>query len=388
MRILHIGPVKPLGSAGGPSVSIRSLAAAQAELGLHVGLLSSFPAPVGTSIEHTPGVHLLEGLHEPHYNPWLVSQSWIRRIQTEFGTPDLVNFHSTYVPFQIALAAKCRKLGWPYILTPRAGMTYLAQKVRWYKKSAGNLLFFRSCVRHAEAIHALCEREAEDIQSLFQVKRIITASNGVDDYLFEASTKLAPADLGGFAEDSDLILGFVGRIDMYHKGLDLLFKALALCKSDFPQFKYKLFIVGPIHTKQNEKSVHSLLESLDLRKEVRLLGPKYGQEKLRYFLACDIFVHTSRFEGMPMAVLEAMALKRACLVTPETNMADVVHECGGWVASTNPKSIAQAIMDIWRARTALGAVGKRLQDLARQRFKWSSVAQQLNEEYTEILRTG
>ena len=60
MKILHVGPIKPVHGATGPSHSIPGLAAAQADIGLEVGLLPSVPLPVGTSIENTTGVYLFD----------------------------------------------------------------------------------------------------------------------------------------------------------------------------------------------------------------------------------------------------------------------------------------------------------------------------------------
>ncbi|KPJ66596.1 MAG: hypothetical protein AMJ43_07720 [Coxiella sp. DG_40] len=385
MKILHVGPVKPARSATGVAQSIRGFVLAQAAIGLKVELLSSSPLPQGKSIEELPGVHMLEGLRRRHYNPWLISQGWITRIQTELGTPDLVNFHSVYTSFHVALARRCRRLGWPYIITPHGGMTYLAQNVKRTKKSFANFLYFRAYVRHATAIHALCPREAEEIQSLFDVKKIIIAPNGVDDYLLEAAKKLSPADLGDFGHEGDLVLGFVGRIDIYHKGLDMLLKAMAILKSQFNGLRCKLFVIGPFYTKRDKQSFHSALESLGLRNNVKILGPKYDEEKLRYFLACDVFVHTSRFEGMPMAVIEAMALGRPCLVTPGTNTADVVHQGGGWVCEGNPKSIAEAIKSIYEKRDFLEALGQQSRELIKSQFTWHKVTQQLKVEYSKIL---
>jgi glycosyltransferase involved in cell wall biosynthesis len=384
MKILHVGGIEPSRSAGGQNHSIRGLAAAQAELGHSVGLLSSLPLPSGVSMEEVPGVYLLEGLHKPHYNPWLISHDWIERIRRDFGTPDIVNFHSTYIPFHTALARRCKQADWPYIITARGVMNSLALKVKRVKKSIANLLFFRSYVKNAAAIHALSSREAKEIQDLFKVKQIFTISNGVEDYLLEAREKLSPADLDDFRCPGDLMLGFVGRIDMYHKGLDLLLKAMAILKSQSGGFGCKLFVIGPFHRKRDERSFHSAVKSLGLKDDVKLLGPKYGEEKLRYFLACDVFVHTSRFEGMPMSVLEAMALGRPCLVTPGSNMGEVVHECGGWECKPNPRSIAETIKSIYEKRDSLGAIGEQSHKLMRSRFTWRQVAQQTSEEYLKL----
>lgn len=384
MKILHVGPVKMNQGATGLTASICGLTSAQAAIGLKVGLLSSLPMPQDGARKELSGVCLLSGLSKRHYNPWLISQDWISRIRKEFDTPDIVHFHSTYVPFHIALARCCRKLGWPYIISPRGGMRKVAQSIKKTKKSIANILFFRSYIKHATAIHALCHREAEEIQSQFPVKRTIIVCNGVDERLFDMNKHLAPADFDSFSNGTDLMLGFVGRIDVYVKGFDILLNALAELKSRPDRFSCKLFVVGPFHTKKDERSFYSAVKSLGLKDDVRLFGPKYGDEKWRFFLACDIFVHTSRTEGIPMSVMEAMALAKPCLVTPQTNMAEVVREGGGWVCEPNPQSIADTIESICERKDSLKVLGQQSRELMRERFTWREVAEQLAREYAKI----
>jgi glycosyltransferase involved in cell wall biosynthesis len=385
MKILHVGPIRPVPGAAGPSQSIPSLAVAQADIGLNVGLLPSLPLEPEMKVVELPSVCLVEGPRKRHYNPWYISRDWIVRIREEFGTPDIVNFHSVYDPFQTALARRCRQLSWPYIITPRGGMTYLAQEVKHLKKTIGNVTFFRRFVKHAAAIHALLPKEAEQIQALFKVKKIIIVPNGVEDYLLQVSKKLSAADLGDFGRECDLMLGFVGRIYVYYKGFDLLLKAMAILRSQPDRIRCKLFVIGPFHSRQDGRSFCLTVESLGLKDDVKLLGPKYGEEKLRYFLACDVFVHTSRSEGMPMSVLEAMALGCPCLVTPGTNMADVVREGGGWECEPNPDSIAETIKLIYEKRDSLKVLGQQSRELIKSQFTWHKVAQQLSEEYAKVI---
>lgn len=385
MKILHVGPIRPTCGAAGPSHSIRGLVAAQAAIGLEVGLQPSLPLAPAVKMDGIPGVCLLESSRRPHYNPWFISRIWISRIQTEFGTPELVNFHSVYGPFQVALARRCRQLGWPYIVTPRGGMTSLAQNIKRTKKRIVNLLCFRSYVEHATAIHALSPGEGEEIQTLFKVKKVIIVPNGVEDYLLQVSKKLSAADLGDFSRECDLMLGFVGRIDVYIKGLDLLLDAFVELKSQSSRPRCRLFIVGPFFTKRDLNYVLSVIRVSGLRDTVKLLGPKYGQEKWSYFLACDVYVQTSRSEGMPMAVLEAMALGCPCLVTPGTRVSNMVREGGGWECEPNPKSIAEAIKSIYEKKDSLEALGQRSQELIQRRFTWRRVAEQLSKEYTKII---
>jgi len=387
MKILHVGPVNSTNNvASGVNQSIRGSITAQAAIGIEVGLLSSSPTSSGISKEELPGVCLIGGCNRRHYNPWFVSRKWIEQIRKEFGVPDVVIFHSTYIPFQIALGRKCRQLGWRYIVTPHGGMNAGAQNVKKTKRFIANTLFFRSFVKHAVAIHAKSESSARQVQSLFAVKQVFTVPNAVDENLFSISKHLPAANLGTFADDVDLMLGFVGRINVHHKGLDLLLEAMGIIKSQSEENKIKLFMIGPFFTEGDKKYVLSTIKSLCLENVVKLCGPKFDQEKWSYFLACDVFVHTSRFEaGIPLAIIEAMALGCPCLATPQNNMTDVVRRGVGWECQPDPESIAEAIMSIYEKRDSLKALGQRSQELIRTQFTWRNIAEQTRDEYAKLL---
>lgn len=386
MKILHVGPIKPMRDAAmGVNQSVRGLISGQVSIGLEVGLLPSVPMTQGRPIEGLAGVCRIEGPRRRHYNPWFISKDWIVHIREKFGEPDLVNFHSTYIPFQIALARQCRRLGWPYIVTPRGGMTKVAQSIKTPKKAISNTLFYRSFVKHATAIHTISESEAEQVRSSFAVKKIITVPNAVDDELFDICESLSPANLGSFTEKADLMLGFVGRIDVYIKGIDLLLNALAILKSQPNCPIVKLFIVGPFFTDKDKNYCLATIQTLGLVDTVKLVGPKYGKEKLSYLLACDAYIQTSRSEGMPMSVLEAMALGRPCLVTSGTGLNSIVCENGGWTCETESESIAHMILDAYNSRNCLKVIGKKMQDFVRLNLTWRNVAEKLIEEYAKIL---
>ena len=385
MKILHVGPIRATKTATGPNHSIRGLAHAQAQIGAKTAILTSVPLANGVEMEASPGVVMLGGPEAAHRNPWSISKAWIDMIETKFGRPDIVNFHSTYDTFQVALARKCRQAGWKYVVTPRGGMTLLAQHTKRLKKTLGNILFFKSFVAGADAIHALCDSEAEQIQKSFKVKRIFVVPNGAEDDLLNAAERLKPADMGYFKRGNELLLGFVGRIDMNHKGLDLLLKAMGQLKRNSGTSFCRLLVVGPFRTAKDEKLFRHLMQYHKLHDDIELLGPKFGDEKLSYYLACDVFVHTSRFEGMPMAVIEAMAVGKPCLATPGTNMSDVVCRGGGWECAPSPESIAEKLEQIYQKRDSLIERGKQSKKLMQTEFTWKIVAEKTIHEYQNLI---
>lgn len=143
--------------------------------------------------------------------------------------------------------------------------------------------------------------------------------------------------------------------------------------------------IGGQRQKKDEGLFCSAVESLGLKDDVKLLSPKYGEDKWRHFLTCDVFVHTSRTEGIPTAVMEAMALGRPCLVTPQTNMARIVCEGGGWKCQGDPTSIAEAIKSIYEKRDSLKVLGQWSRELMRRRFMRNRIANQLKQEYLKVM---
>ena len=74
-------------------------------------------------------------------------------------------------------------------------------------------------------------------------------------------------------------------------------------------------------------------------------GGVYGKDKQKVLKEADAFILTSRFEGMPMGVLEALTYGVPCILTPGTNMADDLSQFGaGWKAEFNANSVAEIII--------------------------------------------
>ena len=131
-----------------------------------------------------------------------------------FGKPDLVVFHEVYFWQYIIVSAYLRRLKIPYIIIPHGSLTINAQKYNYMKKQIGNFLLFNKFINKANAIQCLSKNELEN--TLFGNYKFI-GTNGIN---MPQKNKL-------FFDEDKIRFIFIGRLDIYYKGLDLLILAFS-----------------------------------------------------------------------------------------------------------------------------------------------------------------
>lgn len=141
------------------------------------------------------------------------------------------------------------------------------------------------------AIAISAEIENELAASGFAREKIIRIANSVD------TARFSPA--GDGAEPAAPCLCFVGRLDR-QKGLDVLLDALAILRSRGTAFTACLAGDGPDRQQLVEQA-----RRLGLEESVSFAGLR--QDPAAVYRQASIFVLPSRNEGLPLALLEAMA---------------------------------------------------------------------------------
>jgi glycosyltransferase involved in cell wall biosynthesis len=112
--------------------------------------------------------------------------------------------------------------------------------------------------------------------------------------------------------------------------------------------------------------VQALADELRLGNAVSWLGLRRDMPAL--LDAADGFVLASAWEGMPLAVGEAMAMEKPVVATDVGGVRELVGEAGVIVAAKSPERLAQAMLDLMESkpevRRALGrAARERIQSL-------------------------
>lgn len=148
---------------------------------------------------------------------------------------------------------------------------------------------------------AISDNDKKKMIKYFKIKedKIKVIYNGVEyDKLLPYQKKK------GNSEESlhkDFItLGTIGRFT-YQKGQEILIEAFSKIYKRYNNVR--LIIVG---SGENEDSINRLIVSKNLQKNVFVEG--YKENIYEYLKKLDIFILTSRFEGVPYVILEAMCI--------------------------------------------------------------------------------
>jgi glycosyltransferase involved in cell wall biosynthesis len=246
------------------------------------------------------------------------------------------------------------------------------------KKAAFSLFFERRYLNQARFIHAVSPHEIDGIRRFGVIRPIVTVPNGLPP-----DSDVPASNPGALLADHPACQGatlfmFVGRLDPWQKGLDLLLDAFA--RATLPEAK--LVLVGP-DWRGSRAELERRAESLGISSKVVFTGPAFGKDRANLLAAADVFVHPSRWEGLSLSVLTAAVAGKACLITRE---ADPLGELGRARAATIVEPNVSSIADGLRRSASIGAgerqiMGERAHDVAAAHFTWPAIAAKLLDAY-------
>jgi glycosyltransferase involved in cell wall biosynthesis len=289
-----------------------------------------------------------------------MAKKWINLRLAEI---QVFHIHSVFIPENVLLS----KLGIPYILTPNGGWSdvVLHGRRKWIKRLWLIMKEMRMW-KSAAAIQAVCREEANQLAKHRGMAQVEIIPNGTD----------IPRRISAL-DERDCFL-FLGRLDPYQKGLDVLFDALKIAKQMNARLP-KLIVAGPDY-RGGRAYLEAFRDRHQLSEMVKILGVVQGFEKESLFLQARIFIHTSRYEGLPLVLLEALSYGIPCLLTPGTNVATEWHEAGcAFQTPLDPAAIAEELIRI--SNLSLIKESEAALSLAKSEYSWSEIATKLSRLY-------
>ena len=372
MNILHIAPIHSQ-KISGVRQSAINLAKAQSRIdGTRVGLLISSDDTEPWQADELSIItkHALLKKRE---------NSWVDRIARVMFLPDLVVFHSTFIPFHARVADELKARGIPYVICPHGGMTREALAYKPWKKWLGRRSFFDSLVAGCAAIQYLTQGEFE--RSGDWGRPVIIVGNGI-----------WPPDEASLAtpgSQPQRVFLFLGRLHIEHKGLDILLDAVTRCQAELRRNYVQVRIVGP-DCRGSAAWLSQQIARRAIGDLVILKDPVQEEAKSGEFRSADLFLHISRTEGHPTAVLEALSYGLPVLITSQTNVLPEVLAAGaGWGVTCDSADVARELVRLSRAHPSLlAATGLAARHYAVTELHWNRVAAKTLEKYRQIIRVA
>ena len=189
----------------------------------------------------------------------------------------------------------------------------------------------------------------------------------------------APARAALGLSDEMLVLGTLGRLTE-QKGQRVLLQALARLASEHTNAVLFLAGTGPLR-----KSLEAEADRLGIADRVRFLGMRRDREHL--YAAMDIFVLPSQWEGLSLALVEAMGAGRAVVATSVGGNPEVVTsgQTGLLVPPADPAALADALAGLAAQPDRRAALGEAAAADARSRFSIEEHVAQLAALYRQGL---
>ncbi|HEY7124562.1 MAG TPA: glycosyltransferase [Ktedonobacterales bacterium] len=172
--------------------------------------------------------------------------------------------------------------------------------------------------------------------------KIVTLRNGIEVSRFDKitdreATRAATRQSLGYASD-DLVVCMTGRLHA-QKGHTYLFQVAERLKARFPHLRLLIIGDGPqrgaLEAEAQARGLNDLVQFLGMRKDVPEL-----------LAASDIFAFPSLYEGLPNAVLEAMAMSLPVVASTADGTVEVIeNERDGLLVPTGDAAALEVALE-------------------------------------------
>lgn len=236
-------------------------------------------------------------------------------------------------------------------------------------------------------------QSAEDLEEAVKEKvaprdKLVHIGNGVDPELFGKELYIERREplKKEFGLEGRTVIGYVGRI-VKEKGVEELVKAASIVKKSIPEAIFLL--VGEALASDRDdcgKELDRIIEESGIEGDVVFTG--YRNDVPALLSLMDVFVLPSYREGMPRALIEAMATGLPAVATDIRGCREEVveGETGLLVPPGDEESLSSAIIRLARDREAMDSMGSRARRRVLEHFDESKITGRQLDKVNELLR--
>lgn len=255
------------------------------------------------------------------------------------GADAIFHIHTARQPVLLSLVRELARRGLAFGVTIHGRYSHVIDRggrIASWKSALYLRLVEQRALAKARFVQAVSTAEAQVIRRLAPRARVQVIPNAAYSSALDGMPP-PPCRRTSFAEFPTF--GFCGRYEIMHKGLDLLIEGFAAYRRGGGQGRLVLIGTGPARD-----VICAMANTFGLGEAVAINGSCFGEEKRQRMAQWDYFVQPSRFDGVPIAALEAALSGLPLVVSTETGLDGAVNATGaGFVLSAlTPQAIAAA----------------------------------------------
>ncbi len=271
--------------------------------------------------------------------------AWLRRER-----PDFVVISIGYHADDPLIASGCQALGIPYAMVVQA-----AGPCHWVHYRERDT--YRNAYRHARRVFCVCDQNRQTLEA--NLGMALPQAEIVDNPFIVRADAAPPWPGPG----DPWRLACVARIDFSSKGHDILLHALSQPKWRSRPLEIVLWGADCGYA----DLVRGLIDDFKLHDHVRFGG--YANDIEALWAEHHGLVLPSRFEGNPLAMIEAMICGRVPIVTNVSRACELIDDNrSGFIAqAASVDSVDDALERAWQRRRDWQAIGAAAATAIRQR---------------------
>lgn len=302
-----------------------------------------------------------------------------RNLEPAVLNSDVCHVHGLWEPHSLAVRRIAKQLRKPIVSSVHGMLEHWELRNKGMKKKVYSAFFERPSLAQSACLRALSAKEANDYRRFGLQNPIAVIPNGIRNI-----ERVNPnALLIQFPQlKNKRIVLFLGRIH-HKKGILRLLESWSTVTRNCPDAH--LLIAGSEYGHTGTQ-IHRLIRTNRIETSVTCAGVLSGYAKVAALSAATCFCLPSYSEGMSIAVLEALSIGLPVVVTHACNVDGVEGAGAGYICTTDPDTIASGVSKClsltnseWQAMSSAARI------LARQRFDWSIVGEDMALVYQWIL---
>lgn len=287
---------------------------------------------------------------------------------------EIVHAHGTRANSNTFSAAK--KLGIPLLYTVHGwsfhnDQNFLVKSIRTYGE--------KFLVKNATKTICVSNSNYEDGAKKFSMKNATVITNGINLAKFDLTKSFKDIRKEFNIKEDEVLVGFIARMTSQKDPFTLL-KAIAKIPADS---KIKFLIIGDGDSKE---AVLKMADELKINS--RVIFENFRQDIPDVLQGIDIFCLPSLWEGLPIALLEAMAMAKAVVATAIDGTKEViVHEKNGLLVPVmNPDELANALIRLANDKALRDRLSKEARRTVEKDYNVERMTREVEKIYDELYK--